>query len=286
MNKKDGSHDHQNPGEKRTVSGEVKVHGGLQVFESESAIEQRKAERKDGNAYKDATKGYENSSLVTFRITLVVTTLYFAVTCLIFWQSKRSADAAKNSVRIADATLKSSQQSFETDQRPYVVPDGVPYFTFDRKTTKPIFTNASIRLKNTGRTPAFDTFSASRFDRWDWGEMPRNVELLVAAEDRIFDNISETMRLYDTPAREAIKKVVLRQDMAPGANNYFTTNFLESPMPETDFPKLVAGDTVLIFVGIARYGGFGHEYRTDFCFFYAGDQPSVWHYCSHHNAIH
>jgi hypothetical protein len=68
MNKKDGSHTHHKPSEERAISGEVKVHGAVQVFEIESAVEQRKAEREDEKTYKDATKGYKNSSLLTARV--------------------------------------------------------------------------------------------------------------------------------------------------------------------------------------------------------------------------
>jgi hypothetical protein len=199
----------------------------------------------------------------------------------------KAAKAAKHAANTADATLKSSQQSFETDQRPYVVTDGVPSFSFNAKTKKVNFAEASIRLKNTGRTPAFDTFSAVRFDRWDFtgpGKQ-KTVPALVVAEDTVFSNVSEGMRIYNAEAPEILRRILLRQDMAPGANNYFTTNDLISPLPESDVVKLQNGDTVLIFTGIARYTGFGHTYETAFCFYYLGTDSSVWHYCAHNNSI-
>src|SRR5437660_10515910 len=106
MDKKDGSHAHHKPGQERAISGEIKVHGGIQVFETESAIGQRKADREEDKTYKDATERYENSSLLTTRVTLVVTTLYFAVTCLIFGQSIRSANAAKSAADTARKQLE------------------------------------------------------------------------------------------------------------------------------------------------------------------------------------
>jgi hypothetical protein len=101
MNKKDGPHDHGKPSEKRSISGEVKVHGALQVFETEGATEQRETKRAEDKAYKNATKDYERRSLLTVRITAGITAVYLAVTCLIFVQSKRSADAAASAAKTA-----------------------------------------------------------------------------------------------------------------------------------------------------------------------------------------
>jgi hypothetical protein len=194
------------------------------------------------------------------------------------------ATASRNA-KTAEDNLKSSQQSSEIDQRPYVITDGVPYFSADDK-GQINFSKASIRLKNVGRTPALDTFSAERFDR-RYFSGKKTMEALKVSEDSVFDSVFHSMRLYDTrPAdREAIEKFVIHQDVAPGANNYFTTVDLTSPFLESDRVDIQNGTTILVFAGIARYKGSNHAYETHFCFFYFGNNPTVWHYCTHHNDI-
>jgi hypothetical protein len=156
MNKKNGPHDHDKPSEKRSISGEVKVHGGIQVFEAESAVQKHDAEREKDNAYKHATQTHENASLLISRITLFVTTLYFAVTCLIFYQSKRSADAAKSAAETANATLNQARQQFLLEQRPilWLTNDlGIPEFIL----TRPDIGTGQIvwnwHFTNYGKTP-------------------------------------------------------------------------------------------------------------------------------------
>jgi len=144
--KKHPPEDHHKPSEERSVSGDIKVHGAVQVFEAESAIEQHHAERKEDNTYKTATKDFEESHLLVSRLTVTLTAIYLASTLLIFWESKRSANAAESAAKTAEASLK-------IGERPYLwVPAMIPQSTFPSKERVQI----DVQIYNYGKTPAMD----------------------------------------------------------------------------------------------------------------------------------
>jgi hypothetical protein len=120
VHNKSGSEHHDKPSGEKPVSGDVKIHGAVQVFEVQSSIEKHDAERKDDKTYKDATNAFEKSYLTATRITMFVTALYFVATCLIFLQGKRSAD-------IADKTLTASQRPWVGIARDSFKINGVIY---------------------------------------------------------------------------------------------------------------------------------------------------------------
>ncbi len=101
--------EHHKQSEKRLVSGEIKIHGAIQVFDTPDEIEQHKTERAEDNSYKDSTKNFEKSYLNLMKVTALISFLYLTATILIFLQSKRAADAAKQAANTAQQQLEASQ---------------------------------------------------------------------------------------------------------------------------------------------------------------------------------
>jgi hypothetical protein len=148
--KKRPSEEHHKPSEERSVTGDIKVHGAVQVFEAQEAIEQHNAERKEDNTYKAASKDFEKSYLVVSRGALIITAVYLAVTSFIFWESKRSADAAESAAKTAELSLK-------IGERPYLwAPAMIPQSSFPSKERVQI----DIQIYNYGKTPAMDVHPA------------------------------------------------------------------------------------------------------------------------------
>ena len=54
------NHDHK-PTSEHVIGDEVKVHGAIQVFDTQEAIDQHNAERGEDKTYKNATKIHEDS---------------------------------------------------------------------------------------------------------------------------------------------------------------------------------------------------------------------------------
>jgi hypothetical protein len=112
MKRKNKADAHHNPRSEQPVGSDVKVSGSVQVFQAQDAIHQHEAERVDDKSYKDATKDHERSVLLVSRLTLLITSLYFAATCFIYYEARRSADAAKKAAEVAESTLKVSQGAY------------------------------------------------------------------------------------------------------------------------------------------------------------------------------
>lgn len=148
MHKKDAPQHHHKPSEERSVSGEVKVHGGIQIFETDSAIEQHKSERKEDETYKSATKTFEKSSLLATRVGLIISALYFIATSFIFFQSKKAADAAKSAAGTANRQLTDS----EAIQRAQLVIEFGDHSTYEEKGD--LYIRGIIKVVNVGQTAA------------------------------------------------------------------------------------------------------------------------------------
>lgn len=169
MHKKDETHHHHKPSEERSISGEVKVHGGVQVFSTESAINQHNAEREQDNAYKEHTRTHEKRSIVLSRFTLIVTAAYFVVTGLIFCQSKRSADAAKS----AAATANKNLTDFEAVQAAQVSVEFAPtskigdLWKQGQEVHQGLFVDGNVDITNIGQTSANDIIVRGH----EWGRL-------------------------------------------------------------------------------------------------------------------
>jgi hypothetical protein len=152
-NKKHPPEDHPKPDQERLVTGDIKVHGAVQVFEAQEAVEQRNAERKADDTYKVATKDFEKSYLRLSRLTIGITFVYLAATLAIFWESKRSADAAQVAANASSSQAKTADASLKIGERPYLWVPGMTTKTPFPSTERVEF---EIAVSNYGRTPAMD----------------------------------------------------------------------------------------------------------------------------------
>ncbi len=224
--------------------------------------------------------------------------VYAYLTYLMYGATKRAADAAhdssvaaKSAADTADATLKSSEKSFIIDQRPYlVVVEGFPQFVRPPVGDQPIQVN--IVLKNIGKTPAIQVATGIRLSPY----RPKLLAKLSLEERRkatreyisFIQREFATLRVVNEKMREEItdlKKLDAGQDVAP-TKTYFLTTDQPVSISGAEFPLLKTGEITLYIIGIASYtDSYGVTYKTEFCGFYFGTDPTVWHICDSHNTI-
>jgi len=195
-------------------------------------------------------------------------------------QSVISANAAQSAAGTADTTLKSSQKSFEIDQRPYLVSQ-VPEFAELPAPNKEIYANETI--KNIGRTPAIRRYTAMSLTRFDAGSKEKLIKFLGAGFNKLRtqnEASAKQMESYAATIREA------EMDTAP-QDSYFGTNQNSIKLSEDELRNLREGKGIALFyLGLINYrDSFGNSYETQFCYIYFGPYPKVWHICDSHNII-
>jgi len=191
-------------------------------------------------------------------------------------ESQKSADAAQKAAEIADATLKSSQKSFQIDQRPYVITDGPPQFVAPPNLAgKPI--EANIVFKDIGRTPAINSVWSVDLLPYKARTRPEYLSFL----DNSFVSIRK--RQETTVERHAAE---MSRDIAPTATTFTSEN--TRALSTSEMLDLGKGDGsfILLSIGIVSYtDAFKGGYETEFCYFYVGTDPKVWHICDSHNTV-
>src|SRR5437763_17114117 len=80
---------------------EVKVRGAIEVHPSASSIDLHNSERWEETAQRKLEYGLSKRTHSLAQVSLLFSILYFFVTGLIFWQTKKAADAAHGSVQVA-----------------------------------------------------------------------------------------------------------------------------------------------------------------------------------------
>lgn len=213
---------------------------------------------------------------------LFVLIVYAVTTIGIYCANKKSADAAKSAADTADATLKNSQKFFEIDQRPYLVVDRKTPNTIGFLTTPvpkiPIY--ADLAYKNIGRTPASNICSQTELHQWD-------ASVHTQAEFRSFIDATYAAmwRGCDAAQREA-GQLKIRRDLAPNDTEFTTTKQKDVVIRLKDWQKLEIGTiAIYLFSTIGYKDAFNNNYRTEFCAYYFGTNPSVWHKCDTRNSI-
>lgn len=192
-------------------------------------------------------------------------------------QAKVQAGAAATLASTAEATLRSTQKSFQIDQRPYLVAE-IPQFIELLAAEKKIIANVSF--KNIGRTPAIRAVNVGKLFRYLASDA-KNETTFVNFMEREF----EALRKKLTIGRDGQHASFVRRDVAPGAT-VFITSEITKPLSAQEIQKLVAGSLVFFYIGIDRYtDSLNETYETEFCYFYFGADPKVWHICSYHNII-
>ena len=195
---------------------------------------------------------------------------------------------ANRNAKTAEDTLKDSRESFQIENRPYVMittQNGTAGFPHKENVFD--LSRVNITYGNTGLTPAYDVFmftnfSIARFPKIPEKGSPRSLN--AAIEDAFKPVLKDEGNI--TKYYSEIEKV----DLAPKANAPFVTAELRNgPLTETDKIKLgeTPNEVILISVGRIHYKAFDKvkSYSTDFCFYYFGTDPHVWHYCPIHNLV-
>jgi hypothetical protein len=213
---------------------------------------------------------------------LALTGIVYAAFSYLQWcANKKAAEAAKFAAETAHDALVDSQKYFELQNRPYVITAGRATFVQD-KPGHNILTAANIDYKNIGKTPAQDVVITSYFAPLRPGITKKNWPEIV----NMFEDAYKTI-----PGREAeiFKSGVQPQetDIAPDAPPGFSTQELTGQLSKADELGLKSGSVILVYLGRFYYKGFEHKksYSTDFCFYFYGPDPTVWHYCPIHNTL-
>jgi hypothetical protein len=183
--------------------------------------------------------------------------------------------ATKKSADAADAALKSQQISFQTDQRPYVVTDGMPQFlTIPNVKAK---TQANVVFKDIGKTPATNAV-------WFVDLLPYRAETRAGFLSFLETSFVNLRKRRDETIRTHAGE--MRRDISPTTTTFSTQE--ARPLLAREMDDLTKGDGsfILLSIGIVNYtDGFNGAYETEFCYFFAGPDTRVWHLCDAHNTI-
>ncbi len=150
--KRKGTHDpssaQQEVGKKDLQNTDVKVHGAVEVYPSQDSKTLHNAEREEDTRQKG--KEYYLSRW-TFKVAvaaLAISTIYSVFTLLIFFQTKKAANAAKSAAETAAKQLELSER---------------PWVDADIRINGPLRFNANganldvlVTSRNSGHSPAFN----------------------------------------------------------------------------------------------------------------------------------
>lgn len=201
-------------------------------------------------------------------------------------QSVRSADAATTSASTAYEALQDAKNSFQIQNRPYVIVTGNSGTAGFVKGQNTIDMNkVNVTYGNIGKTPAYDAFIFGQFviERFSKDDPPSRT-LITAIEDAfkaIAKDDANIVKYYGE---------IEKFDLPPEANAPFTTFDLKNgPLSDTDMTALKQTPNTILLLSIGRihYKAFDRtkSYSTDFCFYYFGTNPLIWHYCPTHNLV-
>jgi hypothetical protein len=200
-------------------------------------------------------------------------------------QDQRIADNAENSLaasnRQSTAALDATIENARRDQRPYLIVD-VPVFNQPSITADHEIT-ANINFRNIGRTPALKILHNLRMESY----RASTRDALIKFMDGLFTEL----RGKDQKGRREIEASPYpEEDVAPQATQFFTSPAIT--LSPDDVTRLAvnsgpeAGDEALFYVGVLSYTDASHSaYKTEYCYFYFGDNPRIWHICDHNNTI-
>jgi hypothetical protein len=108
----------QKPAETHMHKFETRINRSIEVDPSQDSNKLHATERQEDTAKKREEHSVATRSLRIATFALVVSTLYFIATCLIYWQTKKAADAAKSAAETAHQALTDTRTNFIVEQRP------------------------------------------------------------------------------------------------------------------------------------------------------------------------
>jgi len=173
-------------------------------------------------------------------------------------------------------TEKQTQKSFQIDERPYVTIDGTPQFA-QPPNTAGIPVSANVVFKDIGKTPAIKTV-------WFVDLLPYRATNRANYLEFVENAFADLRKSGDATIKEHAAEI--GRDIAPAATTFSTENSRALSGPEMIDIAKGDGSFILLSVGIVNYtDAFGGSYETEFCYFFAGSDPRVWHICDAHNTI-
>jgi hypothetical protein len=194
---------------------------------------------------------------------------------------KESADAAKNAADISSAALSDSRKSFQVEQRPYVVAQTPAFNQTSIAGNQDI--SANVTFINLGVTPARKTVRNVKMEAFQTSD--------VKALIKFMDGLFAELRNRDTKARREVNSIPnAGEDIAPKATEFSTSEPIRlSPQDVLKLRTPSVSDTrneLLFYAGVISYFDSYHFlYKTEFCYYYAGDNLAVWHICDNHNTM-
>jgi hypothetical protein len=189
--------------------------------------------------------------------------------------ARDSGDAAQKAALAADISLRSQQMLFQIDQRPYVIADGMPQFV--AVSNLQAKTQANVFLKDIGKTPAANVI-------WFVDLLPYRGTTALEFLGFLESSFAKLRKRSDDTIRQHARE--LRRDLSP-THTIFSTEEAR-PLRATEMVSLVKGDAsfTLLSIGLVSYtDAFKGVYETEFCYYFVGNDPKVWHLCDSHNTI-
>jgi hypothetical protein len=187
----------------------------------------------------------------------------------------RNLGVSRSAANAAERALTNQQAAFQADQRPYIVTDGMPQFvTVPNVQTK---TQANVILKDIGKTPATSAV-------WFTDLLPYRASTRAEFLSFVETSFANLHKRRDDTIRQHTGE--MRRDISPTLTAFNTEE--SRPLLATEMTDLTKGDGsfILLSVGVVNYNdGFKGDYETEFCYFFVGTDPKVWHLCDSHNTI-
>jgi hypothetical protein len=178
--------------------------------------------------------------------------------------------------RVLRNTEEQTQKSFQIDERPYVTIDGTPQF-IQPPNTAGIPLSANVEFKDIGKTPAIKTV-------WFVDLLPYRATNRPDYLKFVENAFADLRKTRDTTLKEHAAEI--GRDIAPAATTFSTESSRALSGPEMIDMSKGDGSFIVLSVGIVNYtDAFGGSYETEFCYFFAGSDPRVWHICDAHNTI-
>jgi hypothetical protein len=193
--------------------------------------------------------------------------------------NKRQTEATETSAKVAGAALSSSDQSFRTDERPYLVLGGVGWVT-GFEPTGPRIIRRNADFKNIGKTPALNVHPYACLIPMD--NIPENGKVI----DDIFARTRKglgltTIKLADRAPQEDMFFTV-GLNLRPDGACYPTDN--NTSLTPNQFENYSKGTSVIAhFGGVVYRDSFGRQHETQFCELITPTSAPI--LCPNHNTI-
>lgn len=200
----------------------------------------------------------------------VLLLFYTIYTIRMYYANKEAADAARAAANIASQALKSSNDSFQTNERAWI---GVTSANSsevqpDAKTT--IF----LTISNTGKTPGII--------EGGMGGCKLEVRYAPVPKDETYPSSRKRSRmvLFPNGFLTIVQRYAGEAEMSAATATIQATHF----MTKREFSIVRSGKARLVAHGVINYiDAFQRRHFTEFCFQWDRDSPPTWEACPEHN---